>query len=215
MHNENLKQIVAKELLRVRAVFLRPDEPFTWASGIQSPIYCDNRLVLSDPAARDVVADGLAAQIREAYPDCEAVAGTATAGIAHAALAADRLRLPMVYVRASAKDHGRNNRIEGRINPGQRTVVIEDLISTAGSVVEVVQTLREAGVRVLGIMSIFTYEMEKGFRRLADAGVQNVSLTDFGALMRVAVESGYIKEEDMKKLIRFRDNPEDAGWRNG
>lgn len=213
MLEKNMKEVIARELLRIQAVFLRPDEPFTWASGILSPIYCDNRLVLSDPAARDIVADGLASLIRAVYPDCEVLAGTATAGIAHAALAADRLRLPMAYVRASAKDHGRNNRIEGRIDRGQKAVVIEDLISTAGSVVDVVEALREAGVCVLGIASIFTYEMAKGVQRLAEAEVSNVSLTDFDTLLRVAVEAKYILPSDVKKLVQFRDNPGDERWR--
>lgn len=214
MRGGSRKEKVAKELLRIRAVFLRPDEPFVWSAGILSPIYCDNRLVLSDPEARDVIADGLESLIREEYPDCEALAGTATAGIAHAALAADRLRLPMAYVRPTAKEHGRNNQIEGRLCPGQKTVIVEDLISTARSAVEVANVLRGADIHVLGIASIFTYGMEKGFKRLTDAEIQNESLTDFDTLLRVAEESGYIRREDVAKLLRFRDNPEDDGWRN-
>ncbi|MDL2319089.1 orotate phosphoribosyltransferase [Eubacteriales bacterium OttesenSCG-928-A19] len=209
-----MKESIAKALLSIQAVFLRPDEPFTWASGIQSPIYCDNRLVLSYPAVRKEVEAGLAALIREAYPSCEVVAGTATAGIAHAALVADLLDLPMAYVRASAKDHGRNNQIEGRVLPGQRVVVIEDLISTAGSVVEVVSVLREAGAEVLGIASIFTYGMRKGTERLAEAGVRNESLTDFETLAKVAAAEGYISPDDIRRLTAFQRNPSDGSWVN-
>ncbi len=210
-----IKENVARELLRIQAVFLRPDEPFTWASGIQSPIYCDNRLILSDPAARDAVEDALAALIRAEYPDAELLAGTSTAGIAHAALVAERLRLPMAYVRGAAKDHGRGNRIEGKVERGQKVVVVEDLISTGGSVVEVVEALRdEAGAEVLGIASIFTYGMAKGVKRLAEAEVRNASLTDFDALCGVAAAEGYIRESDVGRLTRFRDDPSDEGWRD-
>lgn len=202
---------IAKALLSIQAVFLRPDEPFTWASGIQSPIYCDNRLVLSSPGVRKQVEQGLAALIRARHPDCELVAGTATAGIAHAALVADILDLPMAYVRASAKDHGRNNLIEGRVLPGQRVVVVEDLISTAGSVISVAEHLREAGADVLGIVSIFTYGMQKGLDRLAAAGIANTSLTDFDTLAEVAAREGYISDHDIRRLKAFRQNPADSG----
>ncbi len=214
MSETNIKDRVSGELLRIQAVFLRPDDPFTWASGIKSPIYCDNRLVLSDPSARSVVEDGLTALIQAEYPDCELLAGTATAGIAHAALVADRLGLPMAYVRASTKDHGRNNQIEGRVLPGQKVVVVEDLISTGGSVVAVVQALRDAGAQVLGIASIFTYGMAKGKACLAEAAVKNASLTDFDSLAQVAALEGYIQAADVARLMRFRDNPGDEGWRN-
>ncbi len=214
MSEMSIRDQVSGELLRIQAVFLRPDEPFTWASGIKSPIYCDNRLVLSDPKARSTVEDGLATLIRAAYPGCEVLAGTATAGIAHAALVADRMNLPMAYVRASAKDHGRNNQIEGRVLPGQRVVVVEDLISTGGSVVAVVQALRDAGANVLGIASIFTYGMAKGKSCLQEADVQNASLTDFDSLVKVAAREGYIQEADVERLMRFRDNPGDEGWRS-
>ncbi len=207
-----MKDSFAKALLEIRAVFLRPDDPFTWASGIRSPIYCDNRLILSYPAVRRQVEAGLAALVKERYPACACIAGTATAGIAHAALVSEILNLPMAYVRASAKDHGRENRIEGRIEKGQKVVVIEDLISTAGSVVEVVQAIREAGAEVLGIASIFTYGMKKGLDRLAEAGVTNVSLTDFDTLTEVAAREGYIAQGDIRRLIAFRENPSDGGW---
>lgn len=209
---DNLKEDIARALLSIEAVFLRPEQPFTWASGIQSPIYCDNRLVLSHPAVRRQVEQGLAALIRQHYPQCQLLAGTATAGIAHAALAAELLDLPMAYVRGEKKDHGRNNRIEGKIEPGQAVVVLEDLISTAGSVVGVVEALREAEAQVLGIVSIFTYGMEKGTRRLAEAGVTNVSLTDFETLAKVAADEGYIERRDIAKLTAFQKNPSDAGW---
>lgn len=202
----------AKDLLQIQAVFLRPDEPFIWASGIKSPIYCDNRLILTAPEVRDRVENGLVGLIRENYPECEILMGTSTAGIAHAAITAHIMGLPMGYVRSGAKDHGRNNRIEGRLKPGQKTVVVEDLISTGGSAVEVVETLREAGAEVLGIASIFTYGMKKGLERLESAGVKNVSLTNFNALTRAAAQEGYIKREDIDRLIRFRDNPADEGW---
>lgn len=207
-----MKREIAKALLGIRAVFLRPDEPFTWASGIHSPIYCDNRLILSYPQTRDLVEDALAQVVRENYPDCEIVAGTSTAGIAHAALVAQRLDLPMCYVRGSAKDHGRNNRIEGRVEAGQKAVVIEDLISTGGSVVEVVEALREAGAEVLGIASIFSYGMQRGLERLAAAQVRNISLSDFDALCEVASEEGYIQKGDIERLLAFRANPADESW---
>lgn len=207
-----MKQAIAKDLLSVQAVFLRPEQPFTWASGIKSPIYCDNRLTLSDPAVRARIEEGLARLIRENYPDCEALMGTSTAGIPHAAIAAHLLGLPMGYVRSGAKDHGRGNRIEGRLEPGQKVVVVEDLISTGGSAVETVEALREAGAVVLGIVSIFTYNMEKGLRRLQEAGVRNVSLTDFDALVEAAVQEGCIAPADAPRLIAFRDNPSDESW---
>lgn len=207
-----MKQTIARELLRIQAVFLRPEEPFTWASGIKSPIYCDNRLILSYPETRKTVEKALAETIQLAYPQCEVIAGTSTAGIPHAAFVSDILNLPMAYVRGAAKDHGRNNQIEGRIDPSQKVVVIEDLISTAGSVVDVVGALREAGATVLGIASIFTYAMEKGNARLAAANVQNVSLTDFHTLIRVAAEEGYIPEASIAKLEAFQKNPSDPSW---
>jgi len=207
-----MKREIAKSLLSIKAVFLSPDKPFTWASGIQSPIYCDNRLVLSYPEVRRQVESGLAALIREHYPDCELLAGTSTAGIAHAALAAELLGLPMAYVRGAAKDHGRGNQIEGKVEAGQKVVVVEDLISTAGSVVDVVHALREAGAVVLGIASIFTYGMEKGEKRLQDANVRNASLTDFHTLAEVAAEEGYIQPADIRKLQAFQKNPSDGGW---
>lgn len=207
-----METMYAKDLLQIQAVFLRPDEPFIWASGIKSPIYCDNRLILTAPEVRDRVENGLVGLIRENYPECEILMGTSTAGIAHAAITAHIMGLPMGYVRSGAKDHGRNNRIEGRLEPGQKTVVVEDLISTGGSAVEVVETLREAGAEVLGIASIFTYGMKKGLERLESAGVKNVSLTNFNALTRAAAQEGYIKREDIDRLIRFRDNPADEGW---
>lgn len=206
------KQTIAQDLLSIQAVFLRPGDPFTWASGIKSPIYCDNRLTLSYPAVRRHVEQGLADLIRREYPDCQVVAGTSTAGIAHAALVADILDLPMCYVRASAKDHGRGNQIEGRAEPGQKVVVVEDLISTAGSVLEVVQVLKDAGCQVLGIASIFTYGLSAGLEKLAAADVKNVSLSDYDALIEVALADGSIKQEDVKKLHAFRQNPRDAGW---
>ncbi len=207
-----MKKKIARLLLKIEAVFLRPEEPFTWASGIKSPIYCDNRLILSYPDARKQVEKGLAELIQKHYPKCELVAGTSTAGIPHAALAADLLELPMAYVRGSAKDHGRNNRIEGKVEPGQKVVVVEDLISTAGSVVEVVEALREAGAEVLGIASIFTYGMQKGTDRLKEADVQNVSLTNFDTLVSVAAEEGYIREKDIVRLKAFSKNPSDESW---
>ncbi|MBQ1935833.1 MAG: orotate phosphoribosyltransferase, partial [Clostridia bacterium] len=193
-------------------VFFRPDEPFTWASGIKSPVYCDNRLTLTAPSVRDDVENGLAAIIREHYPEAEVLMGTSTAGIAHAAITGHIMGLPMGYVRSGAKDHGRQNQIEGKLLPGQKVVVVEDLISTGGSVLEVVNVLREAGAEVLGIASIFTYGMKKGIDRMADANVKNVSLTDFDCIAEVAAEEGYIKPEDVERLIKFRNNPSDESW---
>lgn len=207
-----MKREIAKDLLAIRAVFLRPEEPFTWASGIKSPIYCDNRLTLSDPVVRSHIENGLADLVRTHYPDCEVLMGTSTAGIPHAAITAHLLGLPMGYVRSGAKDHGRNNRIEGRLEAGQKAVVVEDLISTAGSAIETVEALREAGAEVLGIVSIFTYGMKKGIERLQAAGVKNVSLTDFDHLVEVAVEEGYIAPDAAPRLIAFRDNPADESW---
>ena len=203
---------VAKELLAIKAVFLRPEEPFVWASGIKSPIYCDNRLILTAPAARDIVEKALAETIRREYPDCEVLMGTSTAGIPHAAIVGHLLGLPMGYVRSGSKDHGRENRIEGRLEKGQKVVVIEDLISTGGSVLEVVEALRQAGAEVLGIASIFTYGMKKGLDRMAAANVRNVSLSNFDAIAKVAAEEGYIKPEDVARLIAFRNNPSDESW---
>ena len=209
---EDIKTTVAKDLLAIKAVFLQPGDPFTWASGIRSPIYCDNRLILSHPQVRARVEQGLAGLIRQEYPDCQLVAGTSTAGIAHAALVADILDLPMCYVRASAKDHGRNNQIEGRAEAGQNVVVVEDLISTAGSVIEVVQVLREAGCRVLGIVSIFTYGMSAGLERLAAANVKNVSLSNYNTLVQAGLAEGYIRSEEVAKLEAFQKNPRDPAW---
>ena len=204
---------VAKNLLKIKAVFLKPNDPFTWASGIKSPIYCDNRLTLSYPETRKVVEQGLAEIIKEHFPTCEVVMGTSTAGIAHAAITAHLLDLPMGYVRSGAKDHGRNNQIEGRLEKGQKVVVVEDLISTAGSCIEVVNVLREAGAEVLGVVSIFTYGMQKGLDRLAEANVKNVSLSNFDAVAEVAAKEGYIKESDIARLMKFRSNPSDESWR--
>ena len=206
------KTDVAKALLSIKAVFLRPDDPFTWASGIKSPIYCDNRLTLSDVAVREDVENGLAALIRTHYPEAECLMGTSTAGIAHAAITAHIMGLPMGYVRSGAKDHGRQNQIEGRLEPGQKVVVVEDLISTGGSVLEVVDVLRQAGAEVLGIVSIFTYGMQKGLDRLAAANVKNVSLTNFDIIAEEAAREGYIRPEDISRLIRFRNNPSDESW---
>lgn len=203
---------VAAALLKIKAVFLRPEEPFTWASGIKSPIYCDNRLILSSPEARDIVERAIAETVKNDYPEAESLMGTSTAGIAHAAIAAWILDKPMGYVRGSAKDHGRNNRIEGRLEPGTKVVVIEDLISTAGSCIEVVEALREAGAEVLGVVSIFTYGMKKGLDRLEAAGVRNVSLSNLDVLLDVAVEQGYIKAADKEAVRKFRDNPSDESW---
>lgn len=204
---------IAKDLLKIKAVFFRPDEPFTWASGIKSPVYCDNRLTLSDPEVRTDVETGLKALIEENFPEAEALMGTSTAGIAHAAITAHLMNKPMGYVRSGAKDHGRQNQIEGRLEAGQKVVVVEDLISTGGSVLEVVDVLRNAGAEVLGIVSIFTYGMEKGIKRLKDADVKNVSLTDFDCIAEVAAKEGYVKPEDIKRLIAFRNNPADEAWK--
>ena len=206
------KQLIAEDLLKIKAVFLRPNEPFTWASGIKSPIYCDNRLTLSDIQVRNDVENGLAALIREHYPQAEVLMGTSTAGIAHAAITATILDLPMGYVRSGAKDHGRGNQIEGKLLPGQKVVVVEDLISTAGSCIEVVNVLREAGAEVLGVVSIFTYGMQKGLDRLAAAEVKNISLCDLDTLVDVAAEKDYIAAEDKERLIQFRNNPSDESW---
>lgn len=203
---------VAKALLSVKAVFFRPNEPFIWASGIKSPVYCDNRLTLSAPEARIIVEEGLAETVRREYPDAEILMGTSTAGIAHAAITAHLMGLPMGYVRSGAKDHGRQNRIEGKLEKGQKTVVIEDLISTGGSVIDTVEALREAGADVLGVASIFTYGMQKGLDRLAAANVKNVSLTNFDTIAKVAAEEGYIGEKDIERLIAFRNNPSDESW---
>jgi orotate phosphoribosyltransferase len=210
-----LNERIAKDLLKIKAVFFRPEEPFTWASGIKSPVYCDNRLTLSDPEVRTDVESGLASLIKEYYPDAEALMGTSTAGIAHAAITAHMMGLPMGYVRSGNKDHGRQNRIEGKCEPGTRVVVVEDLISTGGSVIEVVDALREAGAEVLGIVSIFTYGMQKGLDRLAAADITNHSLTNFDVIARVAAEENYIRPEDVERLIRFRNNPSDESWIGG
>ena len=207
-----MKQLIAEDLLKIKAVFLRPNEPFTWASGIKSPIYCDNRLTLSDTQVRDDVENGLAALIKEHYPEAEVLMGTSTAGIAHAAITATILNLPMGYVRSGAKDHGRGNQIEGKLLPGQKVVVVEDLISTGGSCIEVVNVLREAGADVLGIVSIFTYGMKKGIERLEAAEVKNVSLCDLDTLVEVAADKAYIAPEDKERLIKFRNNPSDESW---
>ena len=207
-----MKKTIAEDLLKIKAVFLRPNEPFTWASGIKSPIYCDNRLTLSDTQVRDDVENGLATIIREHYPQAEVLMGTSTAGIAHAAITATILNLPMGYVRSGAKDHGRGNQIEGKLLPGQKVVVVEDLISTGGSCIEVVNVLREAGADVLGIVSIFTYGMKKGLERLAAAEVKNVSLCDLDTLVEVAADKAYIAPEDKERLIKFRNNPSDESW---
>lgn len=209
----NMKKQIAKDLLSIGAVFLRPEEPFTWASGIKSPIYCDNRLTLTAPEVRTRVENALAETIKTEYPDCEVLMGTSTAGIAHAAIVGHLMGLPMGYVRSGHKDHGRHNQIEGRLEKGQKVVVVEDLISTAGSAIEVVNVLREAGADVLGIVSIFTYGMQKGLDRLAEANVKNVSLSNFDAVAEVAAEEGYIKESDIARLIAFRNNPSDESWR--
>ncbi len=206
---------IAKDLLSIRAVFFRPNEPFTWASGIKSPVYCDNRLTLTAPAVRSDVENALAQTIRREYPDCEVLMGTSTAGIAHAAITAHILDLPMGYVRSGHKDHGRGNQIEGKLEKGQKVVVVEDLISTGGSVLEVVDVLREAGAEVLGIVSIFTYGMKKGLERLENAGVKNISLTNFDVIAEVAAETGYIAKEDVARLRAFRDNPSDESWIHG
>lgn len=206
---------IAKDLLSIKAVFFRPDEPFTWASGIKSPVYCDNRLTLAYPEVRTHVEEALAKTVKEVYPEAEALMGTSTAGIAHAAITAQIMGLPMGYVRSGAKDHGRKNQIEGKLEKGQKVVVVEDLISTGGSVIEVVNVLREAGAEVLGIVSIFTYGMQKGLDRLAAADVKNVSLTNFDVIAEIAAQEGYIAPTDVKRLIAFRNNPSDESWIGG
>ena len=210
-----MKTQIAKDLLKIKAVFFRPEEPFTWASGIKSPVYCDNRLTLSDVQVRGDVENGLASLVREYYPEVEVLMGTSTAGIAHAAIVGHLMNLPMGYVRSGAKDHGRKNQIEGKLLPGQKVVVVEDLISTGGSVLEVVEILREAGAEVLGVVSIFTYGMRKGLERMAAANVINHSLTDFDTIAEIAAEEGYIRREDVARLIAFRNNPSDESWITG
>ena len=207
-----MEKLIAKELLRIGAVFFRPEEPFTWASGIKSPVYCDNRLTLTAPEVRNDVENGLAANVKKYFPDCEVLMGTSTAGIAHAAIVGHLLGLPMGYVRSGAKDNGRQNQIEGKLEKGQKVVVVEDLISTGGSVIEVVNVLREAGAEVLGVVSIFTYGMQKGLDRLTAADVKNYSLTDFDVIAQVAADEGYIQPADLARLIAFRNNPSDESW---
>jgi orotate phosphoribosyltransferase len=209
---KEIQRLIAEDLLRIRAVFLRPEDPFTWASGIKSPVYCDNRLTLTAPDVRTDVEESLAAVIKETFPEAEVLMGTATAGIAHAAITAHLMGLPMGYVRSGAKDHGRGNQIEGRLEKGQKVVVVEDLISTGGSVLEVVDVLREAGADVLGIVSIYTYGMQKGLARLKAAEIENHSLTDFDTVAAVAAEEGYIRPEDVARLIKFRNDPADESW---
>ena len=209
---EEVKRMIAEDLLAIKAVFLRPDDPFTWASGIKSPIYCDNRLTLSDVRVRDDVENSFAKLIAEKYPEAEVLMGTSTAGIAHAAITGHLMKLPMGYVRSSSKDHGRGNQIEGKLEAGDKVVVVEDLISTGGSVIEVVEALRQAGAEVLGIVSIFTYGMKKGLDRLKEANIENTSLCDLDVLLKVAVESGYIRRDDEAKILAFRDNPSDESW---
>ena len=207
-----MEKKIAKDLLKIKAEFFRPDEPFTWASGIKSPVYCDNRLTLTAPEVRLDVENGLAELVKTHYPEAEVLMGTSTAGIAHAAITAHILNMPMGYVRSGAKDHGRQNQIEGRLEKGQKVVVVEDLISTGGSVIEVVNVLREAGAEVLGVVSIFTYGMKKGLERLAEAQVKNISLTNFDVVAQAAAEEGYIAPEDVQRLIAFRNNPSDESW---
>lgn len=209
---DNIRTHIARHLLSIGAVFLRPDEPFVWASGIKSPIYCDNRLILTAPAARNEVEQAIADTVRREYPEAQGLMGTATAGIAHAAIAAHLLGLPMGYVRSGSKDHGRRNQIEGKLTPGERVVVIEDLISTGGSVLDTVAALRAAGAEVLGVISIFTYGMAKGRQRLAEAGVKCVSLTDLDTIAQVGVQQGYITQGDVARLLAFRDDPSDENW---
>ncbi|MCR5296931.1 MAG: orotate phosphoribosyltransferase [Clostridiales bacterium] len=208
-----MNELIARDLLKIKAVFFRPEEPFTWASGIKSPVYCDNRLTLTAPEVRDDVENSLAKIIGEEYPEVEVLMGTSTAGIAHAAITAHLMKLPMGYVRSGAKDHGRQNQIEGKLEPSQKVVVVEDLISTGGSVLEVVDVLRQAGAEVLGVASIFTYGMQKGIDRLAAAKVKNVSLTNFDVIAEEAAKQGYIRPEDVSRLLKFRDNPSDESWR--
>lgn len=207
-----MQKKIAADLLKIKAVFFRPDEPFTWASGIKSPVYCDNRLTLTNVEVRNDVENGLAELVKTNYPEAEVLMGTSTAGIAHAAITGHILGMPMGYVRAGSKDHGRKNQIEGELKPGQKVVVVEDLISTGGSVIDVVNVLREAGAEVLGIVSIFTYGMKKGLDRLAEANVKNISLTNFDVIAEVAGEEGYIQKEDIERLIAFRNNPGDESW---
>ena len=209
---EAMEKVIAKDLLKIKAVFFRPDEPFTWASGIKSPVYTDNRLTLTAPEVRLDVEQGLARLIQENYPEAQVLMGTSTAGIAHAAITAHLLNMPMGYVRSGAKDHGRQNQIEGRLEPGQKVVVVEDLISTGGSVIEVVEVLREARAEVLGVVSIFTYGMQKGLERLAAAQVKNISLTNFDVVAQTAAQEGYIRPEDVERLMAFRNNPSDESW---
>ena len=207
-----MQKQIAKDLLSIGAVFLRPEEPFTWASGIKSPIYCDNRLTLTAPEVRNHVEEGLKTLVEQNFPECEKLMGTSTAGIAHAAIVGHLMGLPMGYVRSGHKDHGRQNQVEGKLNPGDKVVVVEDLISTGGSCIEVVNVLREAGADVLGVVSIFTYGMQKGIDRMAAANVKNISLSNFDVLVDVAAEEGYIKPEDKSRLIQFRNNPSDESW---
>lgn len=209
------RKLIAADLLKIKAVFLSPEEPFTWASGIKSPVYCDNRLTLTAPEVRDDVENAIAETVKKHYPNAEVLMGTSTAGIAHAAIAAHILHMPMGYVRSGSKDHGRRNRIEGRLEKGQKVVIIEDLISTGGSVIDVADALREAGAEVLGIVSIFTYGMKKGIERLSAAKLKNISLTDFDCIAEAAAEMGYIKPEDIKRLIAFRNDPSDESWIGG
>ena len=213
--DEALAKKIARGLLSIGAVFLRPQEPFTWASGIKSPIYCDNRLTLTAPEVRNEIEEGIARVVKEAHPEAEVLMGTSTAGIAHAAISAHILGMPMGYVRGGAKDHGRQNRIEGKLEAGQKVVVVEDLISTGGSVIDVVDALREAGAEVLGIVSIFTYNMKRGVERLEEANVKNISLTNFDVVAEEAAEAGYIKKEDVARLVAFRNNPSDESWIEG
>lgn len=210
--NKEIKRLIAEELLSIGAVFLRPEEPFTWASGIKSPVYCDNRLTLTAPEVRTDVEESLAYTIKEKFPEAEVLMGTATAGIAHAAIAAHLMGLPMGYVRSGAKDHGRGNQIEGKLEPGQKVVVVEDLISTGGSCIDAVNVLREAGAEVLGVVSIMTYGMKKGIDRMAEAGIEWVSLTNFDEVAAAAADNGYISADDISRLMAFRDNPADESW---
>lgn len=212
MKREAVEREIAKGLLSIKAVFFRPEEPFTWASGIKSPVYCDNRLILTAPDVRNIVESSISEVIKESYPEADIIMGTATAGIAHAAIAAHILGLPMGYVRSSAKDHGRGNQIEGRLNAGDKVVIVEDLISTGGSVIDAARALRDAGAEVLGIVSIFTYGMQKGLDRLAQENLKNISLTNFDVISEVAVAENYIKAEDRKRLMAFRNNPSDESW---
>ena len=211
-NNTDIKRLIAEDLLSIKAVFLRPEDPFTWASGIKSPIYCDNRLTLTAPEVRTDVEEALAFTIRERFPDVEVLMGTATAGIAHAAITAHLMGLPMGYVRSGAKDHGRGNQIEGRLEPGQKVVVVEDLISTGGSCIDTVNVLRDAGAEVLGVISIMTYGMKKGIDRMVEAGIEWVSLTNFDEVIAAAAENGYISAGDISRLKAFRDNPSDESW---